>query len=192
MFLKRFRGKLFPDAEKWSRNLPWLRQKINVAPALPAEQLIELFKGAKIGEEKIMEEVGTDRFTVMATRSAAVAVSALSGKGSGIKWLRGVFAAVRSPLLVLDILVRALLKKGRVFVSLYAMAMAAAATILLAYPIADAKWNNTTLFISCFILAAGLLVLLRKHIKLLFLLTLLIILGLLIWKGMPFIQSCLK
>ena len=50
-----------------------------------------------------------------------------------------VFATVRTPLLVLDILVRALLKKGRVFVSLYVMAMAAAATLLLASPLADAK-----------------------------------------------------
>lgn len=190
-FLKRFRGKLFPDAEKWFRTLPWLRQKINVAPDLPAEQLIELFKGARVGEEKILEEAGTDRFTVMATRSAAVAVSALSGKGSGIKWLRGVFATVRTPLLVLDILVRALLKKGRVFVSLYAMAMAAAATILLASPLADARWNSTTLYVSGFILGAGLLVLLRKHLKLLFWLVLLVMLGLLIWKGLPIIRNCL-
>ena len=190
-FLKRFRGKLFPDAEKWFRKLPWLRQKINVAPDLPAEQLIELFKGAKIGEERILEEAGTDRFTVMATRSAAVAVSALSGKGSGIKWLRGVFATVRTPLLVLDILVRALLKKGRVFVSLYVMAMAAAATILLASPLADAKWNSTTRYVSGFILGAGLLVLLRKHLKLLFGLVLLVMLGLLIWKGLPIIRNCL-
>ena len=161
------------------------------APDLPAEQLIELFKGAKIGEERILEEAGTDRFTVMATRSAAVAVSALSGKGSGIKWLRGVFATVRTPLLVLDILVRALLKKGRVFVSLYVMAMVAAATILLASPLADAKWNSTTRYVSGFILGAGLLVLLRKHLKLLFGLVLLVMLGLLIWKGLPIIRNCL-
>lgn len=190
-FLKRFRGKLFPDTEKWFRKLPWLRQKFTDVPGLPADQLIELFKGAKVGEEKVLAEAGTDRFTVLATRSAAVAASALSGKGSGIKWLRGVFAVVRTPLLVLDILVRALLKKGRVFVSLYAMAMAASATILLAYPLAGAKWNNTTLWVSGAILGIGLVLLLRKHLKLLFGLALLVGLGLLYWKGAALISQCL-
>lgn len=182
-FLKRFRGKLFPDAEKWFR-----KPKLSTAPQLPAEQLIELFKGAKVGEEKILEEAGTDRFTVMATRSAAVAVSALSGKGSGIKCLRGVLATVRTPLVVLDILVRALLKKGRVFVSLYSMAMAASATILLAGLLADAKWNGIVTQVAGFILGAGLLVLLRRHPNLLIGLALL---GLFIWKGLPIIRNCL-
>lgn len=190
-FLKRFRGKLFPEAEKWFRKLPWLRQKFADAPALPTDQLIELFKGAKVGEEKILAEAGTDRFTVMATRSAAVAASALSGEGSGIKWLRGVFAVVRTPLLVLDILVRALLKKGRVFVSFYAMAMAASGTLLLAAPLGGARWNSTTLWVSAFILVVGLVLLLRRHLKLLLGLALLAGLGVLYWKGAELISQCL-
>jgi patatin-related protein len=183
-FLKRFRGAMFPDAEKRS----WGQPKFASAPDLPAEQLIQLFKGARIGEEKILEEAGTDRFTAMATRSAAVAVSALSGKGSGIKGMRGVFAIVRTPLVVLDILVCALMKKGRVFVSLYAMAMAASATILLAGPLADAKWNGFVTKVAGFILAVGLLVLLRRTPRLLIGL---VVLGLLIGFGIPLIRNCL-
>ncbi|MHB1084931.1 MAG: patatin-like protein [Thiobacillus sp.] len=183
-FLKRFRGALFPDTYKWYGR----RNKFAGAPELPAEKLVDLFKGAKVGEEKVLQEAGTDRFTVLATRSAAVAVSALSGKGSGIKWLRGVFATVRTPLLVLDILVRALLKKGRVFISLYAMAMAASATILLAGPLADAKWNGTVSMVAGFVLATGLLVLLRRHPRLLIGM---VVLGLLIWFGIPFVRNCL-
>jgi hypothetical protein len=175
---------MFPDAEKRT----WGQPKFASAPDLPAEQLIQLFKGARIGEEKILEEAGTDRFTVMATRSAAVAVSALSGKGSGIKGMRGVFAIVRTPLVVLDILVCALMKKGRVFVSLYAMAMAASATILLAGPLADAKWNGFVTKVAGFILAVGLLVLLRRTPRLLIGL---VVLGLLIGFGIPLIRNCL-
>lgn len=184
-FLKRFRSALFPDAGKLSC---W-PQRFNSAPDLTAEQLIQLFKGAKVGEEKILEEAGTDRFTVMATRSAAVAVSALAGKGSGIKWLRGVFATVRIPLVALDILVRALMKKGRVFVGLYAMVMAASATVLLAGSLADAKWNNTVTMVAGFILAAGFLVLLRRYPRLLIGM---VFLMLLIWKGIPLIRNCLN
>ena len=181
-FLKRFRGAMFPDSAKRT----WGQPRFTHAPDLPAEQLIELFKGARVGEEKLLAEAGTDRFTVMATRSAAVAVSALSGKGSGIRWLRGVFAAVRAPLVALDILVRALMKKGRVFVSLYAMAMAASATVLLAGPLADARWSGSVTGIAAFILGAGVLVLLRRHPRLLIGLALLV---LLIAFGVPALRN---
>lgn len=183
-FLKRFRGAMFPNPAKWT----WGQPRFTHAPDLPAAQLIELFKGAKVGEEKLLAEAGTDRFTVMAARSAAVVVSALSGKGSGIRWLRGVFAAVRTPLVVLDILVRALMKKGRVFVSLYAMAMTASATVLLAGPLADAKWNGSVTKIAGFILGVGGLFLLRRHPRLLIGLAVLV---LLIVFGVPVVRNCL-
>ena len=183
-FLKRFRNALFPDAGP----LSWRPPRLAGAPDLPAEQLIQLFKGARVGEEKILAEVGSDRLTVAAARAAAVAVSALAGKGSGLKVLRGAFAAVRAPLLALDILVRALMKQGRVFVSLYAMLMAASATILLAGPLADADWPPLVTEAAGLILAAGVIVLLRRYPRLL--LTALL-LGLFLWLGLPFIRNCL-
>ncbi len=183
-FFKRFRGALFPDAGM----LSWRRPKLAKAPDLPAEQLVQLFRGAKVGEEKVLEEAGTDRFTVMATRSAAVAVCALSGKGSGIGSLRGVFAMVRTPLLVLDILVRALLKRGRTTVALYAMLMAASAAVLLAIPLAGAKWNGNVTTTAGGILAVGLVVLLHRHLRLLLGV---VVLALLIGFGVPFVRNCL-
>lgn len=132
---------------------------------LPADQLISLFKGAKVGEEKILEEVGTDRFTIMATQSAAVAVAALSGKSSGLGLLRAVFAVARTPLVTLALLLRALVKKHRVFLSLYAMAMAASATILLSWPLAGAQWPSLVTLISVIILLAGFIVLPRVLAK---------------------------
>lgn len=74
------------------------------------------------------------------------------------------------------------------FVSLYAMAMAASATILLAGPLAEAKWNGTVSKVAGFILAVGLLVLLRRHPRLLIGL---VVLGLLVWFGIPLIRNCL-
>ncbi len=183
-FLKRFRSYMFPDAGKLSLRPP----KLTGAPDLSAKQLVELFKGAKVGEEKIMEEVGTDRFTVTAIRTVAVMVSALSGKGSGLKLLRGIFAVVRVPLVALDILVHVLMKKGRVFVSLYAMAMAASATVLLAAPLADAHWQGSVTMSAIFILAAGFLVLLHRHPRLLFGIALL---AMIFWKGVPLIHCLL-
>ncbi|MFA5081048.1 MAG: patatin-like protein [Hydrogenophilaceae bacterium] len=180
-FLKRFRNALFPDAGAPPR--------LAGAPDLPAKQLVQLFRGARVGEEKVLAEAGSDRFTVLATRSAAVAVAALAGKGSGLKWLRGVFATVRTPLVALDILVRALMKggKARVFVSLYAMAMAASATLLLAGPLAGAKWPAALSAVAGFILAAGFLVLLRRHPRLLIGLALAVAL---VWL-VPLVRNCL-
>lgn len=183
-FLKRFRAALFPPNSKWFTQPPTLRD----APTLPAEQLINLFKGARIGEEKVLAEAGSDRFTLLATRSAAVAVSALSGKGSGIKWLRGIFGTVRTPLVALDLLVGALMKKkGGVFVSLYFMAMAASAALLLTIVLADADLNSIVSKVAGFILAVGLFFLLRRWPR--FLITA-VVLGVLIWFGWPVVRGC--
>jgi len=183
-FLKRFRNALFPDAGGSFRRPP----KVTEAPDLAAEQLVHLFKGARVGEEKILDELGTDRFTVTATRSAAVMVSALSGKRSGLKLLNVVFATVQTPLIALDLLVRALMKKGRVFVALYGMVMAAAATILLSNPLAKAQWSNYVNGVAAFILAIGFGFLLRRQPKLLLWLAVLV---LLIWKGLPWLLKVL-
>jgi hypothetical protein len=118
-----------------------------------------------------------------------VAVSALSGKGSGIKWLRGLFGTVRTPLVALDLLVGALMKKkGGVFVSLYFMAMAASAAILLAVPLAGAQLNTIVSMVAGFILAVGLFFLLYRWPR--FLISA-VVLGVLIWFGWPVVKSCL-
>jgi patatin-related protein len=183
-FLKRFRCALFPEGGKPGTDSP----RISVNDGIPTEQLVELFKGAKVGEEKILQEVGTDRFTLLTTRTAAVAVSALSGKGSGLKWLGRVFKAIRAPLLALDILVQALMKQGRLFVSLYGMAMAASLVVLLSGPLADARWHDMVINVAGFILFAGLFVLLRRHLKLFFgLVVLAIVIGVVV----PIIRNCL-
>lgn len=158
-FLKRFRNALFPNADA---------QPLRVAmPELTSDQVVQLFKGARVGEEKILSELGSDRFTATAARAAAVAVSALAGTSSGLGPLRAVFASMRAPLVMLDILVRALMKRGRVFVGLYAMLMAAAATILLSGPLAGAHWPPAVGVAAGLILAIGAIVLLRRSPRLL-------------------------
>ncbi len=184
-FFKRFRSALFPDVGKLFRS-----SNLAGAPDISSEQLVQLFKGARVGQETILEEVGTDRFTLAATRSAAVMVSALSGKKSGLNKLRVIFVAARAPLVALDILVNALMKKGRafIFISLYAMAMAVSATVLLAGPLADAKWHGSVTTSAGIILAVGFFVLLRRHPMLLVTLAML---TLLLWKGAPLVRNCL-
>lgn len=184
-FLRRFRCALFPEGGKPGSRAP----RISVNDGLPADQLVELFRGAKVGEEKILQEVGSDRFTLLTTRAAAIAVSALSGKGSGLKGLGNVFKTVRAPLLALDILVQALMKQGRLFVSLYGMAMAASLVVLLSGPLADAKWHDWVIKVSAIILAAGLIVLLRRHPKLLVGLA---VLAFVLAVVVPFIRNCLS
>ncbi len=156
------------------------------APDLAPERLVQLFKNARVGEESIAEELGTDRFTLTTTRSAAVVVAALSGKFSGFKLLNGVFAVARAPLLALDILVRALMNKGRAFVSLFAVVMAVFATVLVSNAVAEAQWSSTVTSIAAFVLAVGFLFLLRHHLKLY---VLLIAVVLILWLAVPFILN---
>jgi patatin-related protein len=182
-FLRRFRSALGQLADSSQAG-----RAGSGSPALSTEQLAELFRGARVGEEKLREEVGTDRFTVTTTRSAAVAVGALSGKSSGLRMLRGVFAAARTPLVVLDILVQALLKKGRVLVSLYAMAMAASFTVLIA---PSAQWPGSVMYAAAFVLVVGFAVLLRRHPRLLWRLALLVVLVVVASLGWPLVQGWL-
>lgn len=183
-FLQRFRNALAEDcAPAGQPPLP-----ANVAN-LPAEVIVRLFKDAKVGEEKLLNEAGTDRFTIAATRSAAVAVSALAGKSSGLKGLRRVFSVARAPLVALDLLVRALSKKSEthVFVALYGMAMAASAVALLAELVAGARWYGFVTPLAGGILAGGLIVGLRRYPKLLLSI---FALAILLWLALPIIQKC--
>lgn len=177
-FLRRFERALgIPAAE----NAAGLRQKSPaVAGQLSAEQLVELFREAKVGEEKVQQEFGSDRFTVMAARATAVASTALAGKHSGLKLLRGVFAATRLPLITLDIIVSGLLKRGRAMVGLYAMIMAAAFTIVISPFLAGAEWPGLVIAAALITLAAGFIVFLRRHGKLM-LFALLILAALWVW-----------
>lgn len=135
---------------------------------------------AKVGEEKVQQEFGSDRFTVMAARATAVASTALAGKHSGLKLLRGVFAATRLPLITLDIIVSGLLKRGRAMVGLYAMIMAAAFTIVISPFLAGAEWPGLVIAAALIALAAGFIVFLRRHVKLM-LFALLILAALWVW-----------
>ena len=141
-------------------------QRAQLAGQLPAAQLVELFKEAKVGEEKITQEFGTDRFTVTAARAAAVASNALAGKHSGMRLLRGAFAAMRLPLVTLDIIVSGLLKGGRTTMGLYAMLMASAVTILLGQLLAGAQWSGWVIGAALIVLIGGAVVLLRRHTRL--------------------------
>lgn len=157
------------------------RQKLpHAAGELSARQLVELFREAKVGEEKIQQEFGSDRFTVTAARATAVASTALAGKHSGLKLLRGAFAAMRLPLITLDIIVSGLLKRGRAMVGLYAMIMAAAFTIVISPFVAGAEWPGLVIAAALIALAAGFIVFLRRHVKLM-LFALLILAGLWVW-----------
>lgn len=177
-FLRRFeRALCIPMA----KNATGPRQKLaGVVGRLSAEQLVELFREAKVGEEKIQQEFGSDRFTVMAARATAVASTALAGKHSGLKLLRGAFAAMRLPLITLDIIISGLLKEGRVVDGVYAMIMAAAFMVVISPFIASAEWPGGVITAALILLAAGFIVILRRHIKLM-LFVLLILAGLWVW-----------
>ena len=184
-FLKRFRNALAEDCAPLAGKSPLPASAAN----LPAEVIVRLFKDANVGKEKLLDEAGTDRFTIAATRSAAIAVSALAGKSSGLKGLRNVFSVARAPLVALDILVRALTKKSdtHVFVALYGMAMTASAVILLAKLVAGADWYPIVNLVAGGILAGGMIVGLRRYPKLL---VSILALAILLWLALPIVQKC--
>jgi patatin-related protein len=96
-----------------------LREGSELLAALPpgrphtVKQLISAFQGSRIGREQIADEVGSDFFTDVSTRTAAVTGSVLGRGVAGVKPLRPVLATVRGALLALYLLARGVVDSSR-------------------------------------------------------------------------------
>lgn len=78
--------------------------------AIPARNCVTLFLSCHIGEERVDSQVGTDLFTKTATRTLAVAATALASKNSGLGPLRVFVHALRLPTLALDSLAQSVVR----------------------------------------------------------------------------------
>jgi patatin-related protein len=130
-------------------------------PSLPAKQIVDLFLGCHVGEERIASQVGSDLFTKTVTRTLAVATTALAGKGAGLGIVSRVVQMVRIPTLVLDALSQSIVKRSRTGTAIFFGAWAAS-TVIVALDLLRSVAKNLpdTLLVIAWVVfaAAGMLV----------------------------------
>jgi patatin-related protein len=97
-----------PSARRFAEGVAQAQRVAEAAnhPAIAPVAAVDLFKRCDVGRERIAGEVGTDLFTTIATKAAAVGVSAASGQRSGTPGLRTVLGSIRGAVLTLYLLTR--------------------------------------------------------------------------------------
>jgi hypothetical protein len=101
----------------WQKRLP-------TELPLPVERVIEAFETCDIGREQITDDMGSDYFTEVSTKTGAVLGSVVGGAAKGAQVLRPVLAAIRGVLLSLYLLGRGVVHSSRTASFLVALALA--------------------------------------------------------------------
>ena len=109
-----------------------LRQAMMAAGGklLSPDAIVENFRNCGIGEERIEDEVGSDLVTAVASRAAAVIVTAGAGKHSNLGPVKRLFAFGRAPAIGFNFLAENLVKQSRTGVALFTAALTIGATLL--------------------------------------------------------------
>jgi predicted acylesterase/phospholipase RssA len=98
--------------------------------SLAPGQAVDLFHSCKIGEERIPSEMGSDLFSVTATKGVATAIAAASGPRAGIGPVRGVIGSLRGITLAMHGLTRGAIEGSRTGTALITAAIILGAVIL--------------------------------------------------------------
>ena len=98
--------------------------------ALPPDQLVALFTGSGVGQERFPEEVGTDLFTSTLTQTLAVSATTVSGARAGLGVLGSALQVLRLPLLILHALAQTAARQSRTAAFIFGCALAVGATIV--------------------------------------------------------------
>lgn len=132
------------------------QQGTRIFPSLTAQQIVDLFLGCHIGEERITAQVGSDLFTKTVTRTLAVATTALAGKRSGLGLVSRLVQMIRIPTLVLDALAQSIVKRSRTGTAIFFGAWAASTVIVaLDFTSAAKSLPDTLLAVAWVVFAAA-------------------------------------
>lgn len=149
-------GALQPDA---AALIASYREIVGPAPSppIPPDQVAPLFDTCRVGEETIEGEVGSDLFADVSSQTLAVAIKAAGGEHGGLGPIRGVLATVRTLSLAIWILIRAVVRTGKVATFVVTTAITLAAALLALRYAADISLNGWIVGTSWIVVAAGLL-----------------------------------
>jgi patatin-related protein len=116
-------GSRIVPARSWAR-------RISPQSKITAAEAIDCFRENQIGRERIMDEIGSDLFTHVATKAGLVAASAARSRESGLGPLRGGATAVRGVMLAVYFLARGVVGRSRAGAFLVGATLALGAALL--------------------------------------------------------------
>lgn len=115
-----------------------------------------LFPRCRVGEEKIMQESGSDLFTTTVTTAAAIGVTALSGAASGLPKIgQALVAAFRTPVLWLWVMARNAVSTHRTGFALLVSLLAAGGALLAVSALANVALPGVLAGLGTLLLLAG-------------------------------------
>jgi patatin-related protein len=130
--------------------------------SLSVEQAVDAFVACPIGEEKITDEIGSDRFTKVSTTGAAVVGSVLGGTLPRVKVLKPAQAMIRGLLLTLYLLGRGVTESSKTGSFLVALTLAVGGSLVAVYALGTHVPGLLLLLGSTILVAGVLLAVLRK------------------------------
>jgi len=95
------------------------------------ETIVSIFAQCRVGDERIGKEVGSDLFTSLASRAAAVSVAAGASEHSKLGPVRKLFQMGRVPAIAFDFLAQGLVGQSRTMVSLFTAALTVSGALLM-------------------------------------------------------------
>jgi patatin-related protein len=140
---------------RWDAALPRNR-------ALHVDELIDAFKTCPVGQEEIADEIGSDFFTRVSTRAAAVIGSLISGAVSGVKAVKPVAAVIRGVLLTLYLLGRGVTESSRTGAFVVALVLAVGGALVALFALGTHVPGLLLLLGSTILMAGVLLALVRR------------------------------
>lgn len=147
---------------------------------------VALFRQCEVGKERLAAEAGSDLFTTTVTTAAAVAVTALSGASSGLKWGRTIVAALRAPFLWLWIMARNAVSAHRTGFAVLMFLLAAGGSLVAISALGNVALPSILAALGTVLLLAGVaLALLRLGIRRGMILVLLIVLMIAAFLSVP-------
>jgi hypothetical protein len=141
----------------WERQFP-------AGKPLTVDQAVAAFMECPIGRETIEREIGSDRFTKVSTKGAAVTGSVLGGALPGVNALKAPLAMIRGLLLTLYLLGRGVTESSKTGTFLVALALAVGGALVAVYALGTHVPGLLLLLGSTILIAGVLLAVLRKTI----------------------------
>ena len=139
----------------WERQFP-------AGKPLTVEQAVAAFMECPVGRETIEREIGSDRFTKVSTKGAAVTGSVLGGALPGVTVLKPPLAMIRGLLLTLYLLGRGITESSKTGTFLVALTLAVGGALVAVYALGTHVPGLLLLLGSTILIAGVFLAVLRK------------------------------
>jgi uncharacterized protein DUF3376 len=129
-----------------------LGQPLAALTKAPGEVIQALWNNCRVGDETFVEEMASDRFVSTLAQASVVGTSVLGGKNSGLGAVSKLFALLRWPAKLANVIAQSLLGESNASVAVFTAIIASSLTVPLLALFTSAKIPWAVLGIACGIL----------------------------------------